>query len=519
MRYLERGAKRLLNLLDAGATWLYGWRWNPIHQSGTVAVAMLLVLLATGLYLVLFYRIGSPTESVARIAADPWLGGWIRSLHRYATDLFLVAAALHLLRMFAQTRSWGPRAVAWVSGLMLFGAGVVCSWTGYVMAWDVFGERLARDGARLMDVLPVLSEPLSRIFAGDRDVPSAFFFVNLFIHIGLPLAMGALLWLHVSRVARPAFLPPRRITWTIVALLTAASLVWPATLGPAADAFRIQSTTPVDFIAAWWLPLSERLSPGQAWASALVFATAMLLVPRLARRPREQRWAPSVVDPRLCTGCNQCPQDCPWDAITMVKRDDDRPTLVARVNPALCVSCGICAGSCAPMGIGPAGRTGRDQLALLRDDVLPLLSTLPSVPIVAICCAEAPESHTRAIEARGAHVHRVTCSGNLHTSVVERFLRDGAPGVIVCSCPPRDCVNREGPKWLEARLYHDREAELQARVDRRRVAMAVLAPGDLRGSLAAYDEFAERVSALQRPEPVDDDFDLLCDVVPVGEET
>ena len=41
--------------------------------------------------------------------------------------------------------------------------------------------------------------------------------------------------------------------------------------------------------------------------------------------------------------------------------------LVARVDPQLCVSCGICAGSCAPMGVGPRGRIwiARDQLLIV----------------------------------------------------------------------------------------------------------------------------------------------------------
>lgn len=116
MRILERPARRALAALDALATSAYGWAWNPLHQTGTVAVAMLLALLATGLYLVLVYRLGAPAASVARIAADPWLGAWIRSLHRYASDLFVVAAALHAFRLFAQRRSWGPRTLAWISG-------------------------------------------------------------------------------------------------------------------------------------------------------------------------------------------------------------------------------------------------------------------------------------------------------------------------------------------------------------------------------------------------------------------
>lgn len=209
--------------------------------------------------------------------------------------------------------------------------------------------------------------------------------------------------------------------------LVAASLAWPATLAPAADPYRLPATTPIDLTAAWWLPLSERLTPGASWLMGIGIVVARVLVPRLARRPRVGALAPSEVDTRLCTGCNQCPQDCPWEAITMVPREDGRPKLVALVNPAPCVSFGVCAASCAPMGVGPAGRTGRDQLARLRDEALPVLAAQPVQSIVAVVCAQAPASHRDALDARGAYVHEVSCAGNLHTSAVERFLRDGAP--------------------------------------------------------------------------------------------
>ncbi|MGK2961255.1 MAG: cytochrome b N-terminal domain-containing protein [Gemmatimonadaceae bacterium] len=513
MRHAERAVRRGLRVLDALCARLYGVAWNPIHQSGTVAVAMLLVLIGTGLYLVLFYRVGSPAESVARIAADPYLGSWMRSLHRYSSDLFIVAAAVHMLRMFAQSRSWGPRTMAWISGLTLLGAGIVCAWTGFVMAWDSFGERLARDGARLLDALPIFSEPLSRIFAGDRPVPSAFFFVNLFAHIGIPLAMGVILWVHVSKVARPVLLPPKRLTWSIIGALTVLSIILPAELGPPANALLVRPSTPMNLFAAWWLPVSERLSPATAWGSMIAAAILLASVPLLTRRRREGPLAASVVDPRLCTGCNQCPQDCPWEAITMVERDDDRPTLVALVDPARCVSCGICAGSCAPMGVGPPGRTGRDQLASLREELVTLRETQP---VVAICCSQAPVSHVDALRVRGAHVRPVSCVGNLHSSVVELLIRDGVPGVIVCGCPPRDCLSREGPKWLNERLFNEREAELRERVDRRRVRVATLAPGDLSGTVAAYEAFARHLSALDAPvgEPAVE-IDLICDPVPI----
>jgi ferredoxin len=511
MRPVQRGARNVLNGLDAAANRLYGAAWNPLYQSGNIAVAMLVTLITTGLYLVLVYRIGAPAASVARIAADPWLGSWIRSLHRYASDLFVIAAVVHLIRLFAQSRSWGPRTLAWTSGFLLLGAGLVCAWTGFVMAWDSFGERLAREGARMLDVLPVLSEPVSRIFAGDRPTPSAFFFVNLFMHIGVPLALGVLLWLHVSRVARPTLMPPHRVTWTIVGALTIASIAMPAALGPAADPFTIPAQTPLNFFVAWWLPLTEGLNPVAALAFMSAIAVSILLVPRMTRKPRTGRLAPSVVDPRLCTGCNQCPQDCPWEAITMVKRDDDRPTLVALVDSSRCVSCGICAGSCAPMGVGPPGRTGRDQLALLRESFIPSIGA--EKPVVAICCENAASPNP--ISTRGAHVQTVTCAGNLHSSVVERLLRSGARGVIVFTCPARDCASREGPKWLSERLFNDREAELPARVDRRRVHVAVLARGEIESALQEYDAFAARVGAIPDIDVTSADYEPVCDPVPL----
>jgi ferredoxin len=516
MTPLVRASRKLMSMLDAAANRLYGSTWNPLYQSGTVAVAMLITLLATGLYLVFVYRISAPSASVARIAADPWLGSWIRSLHRYASDVFIAAALLHLFRMFAQSRSWGPRTLAWISGLTLLGVGFICAWTGFVMAWDSFGERLAREGARLLDVLPVLSEPVSRIFAGDKPTPSAFFFVNLFMHIGLPLAMGVMLLLHVSKLARPMLLPPPRVTWSIVGALTVASIIVPAALGPAADPLRLPASTPVNLFSSWWLPLSERMSPLAAWLSIMTIPVALLIVPRLGRKTREGSLAVSAVDPRLCTGCNQCPQDCPWEAITMVKRTDDRPTLLAQVDASKCVSCGICAGSCAPMGIGPPGRTGRDQLAFIREEFSVVLGR--SRRVAAIRCSQSPPRLITMLEARGALVHSVTCAGNLHSSVVERMLRDGAAGVIIYTCPPRDCVNREGVKWIDQRFYHDREAELHARGDRSRIEVVTAAPGTLTGALTSFDAFAARLAdrSLARDEGAEEE--PVCDTALVEPE-
>jgi ferredoxin len=511
-RRLERGALRVLAAADAACNRLYGSRANPLYQSGAITIALLLVLIVTGLWLIVFYKVGAPYASVAGLAADPWLGRWVRGVHRYASDAAVVFAVVHLVRMFAQGRSWGPRALAWTSGVLALGLLFVCGLTGYVMVWDTFGQLVAQQGARMLDTLPILSEPIGRAFTGEQELAGAFFFVNLFAHIAIPLGIGFVLWLHVSRVARPTLLPPRRTTSALVAVLLLVALARPAALGPPASAFRLPESVIFDPLYAFWVPLVDLTGPVLALVALVVATLAVLAVPRFTRR-RTDAPLPSVVNGELCTGCRQCSLDCPYEAISMVPREGGgRSAEVARVDPALCVSCGICAGSCAPMGVGPPGRTGRDQLAGIR--ALVADAGVPAGHTVVVCCDRGARSWGSALERAGATVHPVDCAGNLHTSVIELLVRAGASGVLVLACPPRDCWNREGARWLEERVYHDREAELQARVDRRRVRIAHASAGETREAVTALCTVMAETARLDAPDrEVVAALDLVCEPV------
>ena len=410
------------------------------------------MLLVTGLWLILFYRVGAPWESVARLTADPWLGNWVRGLHRYASDLAVVATAVHAFRMFAQGRSWGARALAWMTGCLLLLLLFICGWTGYVMVWDTFGEHLAREGARMLDTLPFLSEPTSRAFTGEQPVPTVFFFLNLFAHIGIPLAMGVVFWLHVKRLAAAAHaaaaagdVAGRRRAHRDRHRLAAGD-------GAAGKPVRAAGERPGRLLLR--LLDAARAGPERRAGAA--------------RRDGLRRWrsspcpgsprvagdaapAPSVVDEDICVGCVQCSIDCPYGAITMFERVSRRSDLVARVDPDLCVSCGICAGSCAPMGVGPPGRAGRDQIAAVREFVA--APQRRAGEIVVICCDHGAGEFAADVSAAGGVPYPIDCAGNLHTSVIEMLLRGGAGGVLVLACPDRDCWNREGPRWLGARVH------------------------------------------------------------------
>ena len=509
--------RRGLGRLDAWFNALYGWRFNPLYHSGALVVACFVVLLVTGLYLLLFYRIGTPYESVAIISGQWWGGSWIRSLHRYVADLAVVAAVVHAVRMFVQRRTWGPRAMAWLSGVVLLGIFLVCGWTGYVMVWDAHGHLLAAEGARLFDALPVFSEPLVRAFAGEEDVPRAFFFMNLFAHIALPAGVALFLWVHVSRLARAQIMPGKPLFWGTAGVLTLAAVLWPAPLLPKANLLSLPADIPTDFVYGFWLPVARAMAAWQVWLAAAGGVALVSLVPVFTKPRAKRSPPPSWVNPRYCTGCEQCYEDCPYEAISMVPRDDGRDTLVALVEPAKCVSCGICAGSCAPMGVGPAGRDGRDQLVRVKE-FLAEVQPGPKDVVVIGCLFGAVRS---ARDLAGASVYPVHCVGNLHTSVIEYLVRAGSGGVLVATCPPRDCRSREGVKWFEERVYNQREAELRDRVDRTRIRVVHAAEGEPKLLEECLALFRSQVRALARLLPEKEiaiDAECVVPEVPAGEE-
>jgi len=483
---------RLLARVDAAVNRVYGSRWNPLYHSGAITIALLGVLLVTGIYLLVFYRLGAPHASVERLTEQAWAGRWIRGVHRFASDAAVVAALIHAFRMYAQRRSWGPRALAWVSGVVLLAVILVSGWTGYVLVWDSHAQLLAVEGARLLDALPIFSEPISRSFTGERELPSAFFFVNLFAHIALPLSLGLLLWVHLARVARPVMLPNRRVLWGTVAAVTATAIVWPIAMAPAADLLRAPVDVPLDWFFGFWLPVTQRMPAPAVWILGGAFTGLAMAVPWLTRPRPAALPAPAVVTERTCTGCEQCVRDCPYDAIEMIPRGDGRDGMVARVKTELCTSCGICVGSCPPMAIGPEGDTGREQIARVRA-FLQRVAPGPRDIVIVGCEWSAAAA---VAERTGARLFPVSCVGAMHSSTVELLLRGGAGGVLVAGCPEHDGRTREGVTWAEQRLYGGRAADLKPRVDRQRLRLVQAALREGVVLHAATLAFAAEIEAL-----------------------
>ena len=74
---------------------------NPLAHLGALACLLFAALLVSGIYLYVAFdtSVGGAWASIDTLSRQqPLAGGWLRSLHRYAADAFVLVTLLHLLR-------------------------------------------------------------------------------------------------------------------------------------------------------------------------------------------------------------------------------------------------------------------------------------------------------------------------------------------------------------------------------------------------------------------------------------
>lgn len=461
---------------------IYTSEFNPIYRSGTIAVALLSLATLTGVVLVFFYSLSSPYESVQAMESQVWLGRWMRSVHRYSSDAAVIAVVFHLLRMFAQKKSWGKRTLAWISGVFLLGLLMISAWTGFIMVWDTHGQALAIAGAKIVDTIGILPDPLLRSFTGLQDQPPAsFFFMNLFLHIVFPLAMVFGIWIHTIKMARATWFPRKSIFLRLAILFVLIGVILPAPLGPKADLLRQAEDYSLDGFFSFWILWTP-------WTSFVFFAAFFLglsLLPFVLKPRKDQIPPTSTLDERKCHACTQCVLDCPYEAISMVPRTEGPmiSELVAKVDPLRCVSCGLCAASCGPMTIGPASRKGSDQYQAVKQMISELQAQEEKLSdqSVVIACFNQSSAMARLEKKlsrmRNVKIYPVACMGSLHMATIG-YLAHYFKNVILAACPERNCTNKDAYFLLRERLEGLRDPGLPGRVDASRVHLISVGDGE-----------------------------------------
>jgi len=496
---LHRIGRGMFDLLRLPLSRAFASEQNPLNHLGALTVYFLWIILISGIWLLIFFRtsVSAAFDSVEYLTREQWyVGGVMRSLHRYASDAAIVTILLHVIKEFVFDRYRSVRWFNWVTGVPLIWIVFPLGISGYWLVWDELAQYVAISSAELLDRIPIFTDSMAGNFMSDDVLSDRFFTLMAFLHlIGLPIFLVFGIWLHIFRLNGPRINPPRRMMAAVMICMLVLSAVYPAVSHDAANLAMTPQVLRLDWFYLHVYPLIQIWSPGWVWVLLTGISAAMIIMPWA---PAAKKMEPALVSLDFCNGCKRCVDDCPFGAVEMVPRTDGSSyTHEASVSANLCVSCGVCVGAC------PTATPFRTRTALVPGIDLPDRSAA-AIRQSIISTAEPPSAEPRImvfgckddreadrLRHAGASVITVTCMGHLPPSYLDFVLsRNHAEGILLLGCEDGNCNYRLGAEWTEQRVARERDPRLRKRTDTARIALGWQAPwSDYGDALAALEAF------------------------------
>ena len=172
----------------------------PDHWSlllGEVALYCFILLIATGIYLALFYSpstahtvyhgpylplvgqdMSAAYKSVLDISFTVKAGLLIRQTHHWAADVFLLAVVLHLMRVFFTGAFRRPRELTWIIGLIMLFTALLEGYLGYSLVDDLLSGMGLAIGYGVALSIPLVGGPLALLIWGapvNLDISAVLF--------------------------------------------------------------------------------------------------------------------------------------------------------------------------------------------------------------------------------------------------------------------------------------------------------------------------------------------------------
>jgi ubiquinol-cytochrome c reductase cytochrome b subunit len=292
-----------------------GWAFT----TGSVVALLLGCQLLTGVGLSMYY-VPSPAlayDSLRFLMAEVPLGGLMRGLHYWGASFIVVAAVVHLARVFLYGAYKAPREVTWITGVILLLLILGFSLSGYLLPWDQKAYWATTVTISVAESSPVIGRLLADVLRGGSELGALtlgrWYAAHVFL---LPGALIVFVVAHIALmrkhgisgpIAPVAGSPIPFFPWHVVkdsvmmaavfaALFTAALLV-PAHLD------EIANPADVDYVPRpewYFLSLFQLLKyfpgPLEVVATQVVpglVVGGMFALPFLERGPHRHPWAPS----------------------------------------------------------------------------------------------------------------------------------------------------------------------------------------------------------------------------------
>jgi NAD(P)H-flavin reductase/ferredoxin len=280
----QRIGQSVLLRLESALNGIFGTTLNPFYYLGAITYLMFWIVVVSGFYIYIFYDTGveDAFNSVEYITHEQWyMGGVMRSLHRYASDGMILFGVLHMLRNYIFDRYRNFRWFSWFTGVALLWLVYIAGINGYWLVWDGLAQFLAVASAEWLDYLPIFSAPLARNFLEAGSVSDRFFTLLSLIHIGVPLGIFVLIWIHTQRVPQAKTSPPKPVTIGLILSMVVLSLIHPALSQGHSDLNSAPFVLNLDWFYLWTFPLLYSWGAEKVWALSGGFTLLILLLPFL----------------------------------------------------------------------------------------------------------------------------------------------------------------------------------------------------------------------------------------------
>jgi ubiquinol-cytochrome c reductase cytochrome b subunit len=207
-------------LLRKGLRYLFPDHWSFLL--GEVALYSFIVLIATGVYLALFFdpstaktvyhgsyaplngeHMSAAYKSVVDISFSYKAGLLIRQTHHWAADVFVASMVMHLMRVFFTGAFRKPRELTWIIGLVMLFTAFLEGYLGYSLVDDLLSGMGLAIGYGVGLSIPIIGGPMTQSlfgapFPGKPELWSRMYIAHVFL---IPILLAVLISIHLALVA------------------------------------------------------------------------------------------------------------------------------------------------------------------------------------------------------------------------------------------------------------------------------------------------------------------------------
>ncbi len=174
--------------------------FNYFWNFGALAMVMLMIMLATGIFLAMHYTPEKDMafDSVEAIMRDVNYGWLLRYAHSNGASMFFLVVYVHIFRGLYYGSYKSPRELLWMLGVVILLLMMATAFMGYVLPWGQMSFWGATVITNLFSAFPVVGHGIVQWLWGGFSVDNPTLNRFFALHYLLPFVLIGVIFLHVA---------------------------------------------------------------------------------------------------------------------------------------------------------------------------------------------------------------------------------------------------------------------------------------------------------------------------------